>query len=104
MKSHITTLFIVAVIIAACRIPQKGYAESQAREYAKTLGLGNAKVTCVNNDTNRDGYVSCTLANRLESGSTELQTIECAYQSPEGCNYNNEGCRVPKGRLATDAQ
>lgn len=101
MKSQIA--FIAFLFIAACYVPQKGYAESQARAYAKSLGMENAKVTCVNTDSNADGYVSCTLANKLDGGSTELQSVECAARSPDGCNYN-DGCRIPKNRQATDSQ
>lgn len=61
--------------------------EESAREYAASLKLELEAVSCVKQDTDGDGYVSCTL--KLADG--EMKQVECA-----GAMNLNIGCRDPK--------
>lgn len=92
----------LALALTACFSIEKGYAESQAKEYAQSLGMKGATVNCVNMDTDGDGYVSCTIATPNDGGKVDLQPVECAARQ-EGCN-RNEGCRVPKPRQVADGR
>lgn len=93
---------ILAVTLTGCFSIEKGYAESQAKQYAQSLGMKGATVNCVNMDTDGDGYVSCTIATPGPDGKMDLQPVECAANQ-NGCN-RNEGCRVPKLRQASDVR
>lgn len=95
-------LAIAALCLFGCITIDKAYAESQGRAYASDLGIADAKVNCVNVDSNGDGYVSCTIASPGPDGKPHLQAIECAA-SQNGCNLN-QGCRIPKDRLAAGGQ
>jgi hypothetical protein len=99
----VLTLFAVGIGLTygvACSKVEKVHAEKQGAEYAKSLGIENAKVNCVDEDTNGDGYVSCTIAvPTKDGGKPDLQPIECAARR-EGCGTNS-GCRVPKERSAS---
>lgn len=99
----VLALFSIGLAVmhsVACSSVEKAHAERQGAEYAKSLGMENAKVNCVDSDTNDDGYVSCTIAvPAKDGGKPDLQPIECAARR-EGCNANT-GCRVPKERTAS---
>lgn len=98
-------LILLALGLSACISIDKGYAEEQAKQYAADLGMTDAKVNCVNTDSNSDGYVSCTIAvPRKDGGKPDMQAVECAAKMSGGCGNLNNGCRIPKGRLATETQ
>lgn len=80
----------MAIFISGCGLTgaHKEEAEKQATAWAKQMGLQDAKVSCVSNDTDGDGYVSCTVAS-----ADKIHSIECT-----GAMTINEGCRVPKLR------
>ncbi|MFI5297753.1 MAG: hypothetical protein ACHREM_06595 [Polyangiales bacterium] len=69
----------------------KTTAEDEARKYAAALGLTVQGVECARNDSDNDGYVSCTLAVKQPSGEVAIEPIECAVKYT-----TNEGCRVQK--------
>ncbi len=94
---------ILAFVFTACHVDQKDFAEAQAREYTQSLSIKDAKVVCMNEDTDpRDGYVSCTISSTNADGKNEMQSIECAAKRVDGCQ-TNRGCRIPKNRQATES-
>ena len=89
----------IIAIIAAVAVPAaykffgggSGGAEELAREWATNMQYKVVAVTCVDYDTDNDGYVSCTL--RVE-GQKEMVPLECT-----GPWSWNDGCRSPKAVL-----
>src|SRR5688572_29258786 len=67
----------------------KKAAEEYAMEFAKKMGEVITAVTCVNSDTDGDGYVSCTIFRK----ERDPFGVECA-----GAWTLNEGCKIPKIR------
>jgi type II secretory pathway pseudopilin PulG len=98
------TMVVVGIIgtgIARCSADMRGEtgheATKQAIAYidrmqldAKRTEAGKPVVSCMNSDTDNDGYVSCTYT----TTAGQLEQIECtaAYTF-------NEGCRLPKAIL-----
>lgn len=84
-------LLIVGVGVTKCTANltglHKSVATKQANAFAQELGLDVEHVACVKQDTDGDGYVSCTF--KFSDGST--QQFECA-----GAMNLNTGCRDPK--------
>ncbi len=97
MKKTKMILVVVALgLLTACPNwtgAHKAEAEKQAEIYAKELGIEIVAVSCVKQDTDGDGYVSCTL--KLDEAGTTKQ-VECA-----GAWNLNEGCRDPKIKIPT---
>jgi hypothetical protein len=79
---------LVGMQVITCASSQ-GLAEEEARNYAAKMRLTLKGVSCMNRDTDGDGYVSCTLNVVEKDGSTSLVPIECAAK----WTYNNEGCK-----------
>lgn len=67
----------------------RGTAEDEARDYAQKMGMEIKGVSCMNRDTDGDGYVSCTLNVVEKDGKTSSVPIECASK----WSYNNDGCK-----------
>lgn len=67
----------------------QGTAEEEARAYAQKMGMKIKGVSCMNRDTDGDGYVSCTLNVIEKDESMTPIPIECAAK----WSYNNEGCK-----------
>jgi len=66
--------------------------EATAMRWAADMQIENVKaVKCLDYDTDGDGYVSCTLSQKLPDGSSKLVQIECSSAFSW-----NEGCRFPK--------
>lgn len=99
--------FVFLVFIAACGLgvwvamfgdgpKNQHYAETEAREYARALYPGRTvNVSCQASDTDRNGYVSCTMV--LPPG-THPVPIECAnWYSPR-----NSGCRPMRLTVTPD--
>lgn len=78
----------LAVLIPSCS-GSKEVAEQEAVQFATTmLNMKEAKASCMNKDSDSNGYVSCTVAGKI-NGNTQAMPIECATKySP------NEGCRA----------
>jgi prepilin-type N-terminal cleavage/methylation domain-containing protein len=73
-------------------------ATQQANTYAAGMGYQDPHVQCVTWDSDKDGYVSCTVAFTQPNGTIGKDTIECAA----GMNLKgmmNEGCRTPKAQI-----
>lgn len=66
-------------------------AEDEARAYAKSMGIEIFGVSCMNRDTDGDGYVSCSLSTKDKNGTPTVTPIECASR----WQMNNDGCKVP---------
>lgn len=74
--------------VSACSGPeQKNAAKKEAEVWAKDLGIEYTGIACNDYDSDRDGYVSCTLA--MKNGETKQ--IEC-----RGAYSFGHGCRDPK--------
>ena len=88
----IVGLIIVSAAGRACMVgpEQRRASEKEARTWAHDLGLNVERVVCNDNDSDGDGYVSCTLATK--DGAT--QQVEC-----RGAWSWGHGCRVPKPNL-----
>jgi type II secretory pathway pseudopilin PulG len=64
-------------------------AEEEARAYALKMGMNIKGLSCMNRDTDGDGYVSCTLNVVEKDGRETPVPIECAAK----WSYNNDGCK-----------
>lgn len=83
-------LAVIFSRVACVGETQTAAAKSEARSWARELGLQTTGVACANIDSDGDGYVSCTIA--LKDGSTKQ--IEC-----RGAYAPGHGCREPKLRI-----
>ncbi len=70
----------------------KEKAETEAKAFAKALGMDLKGVQCNKHDTDGDGYVSCT----FNLGKGNVQTFECAGKD---VIQDNTGCREPKIKI-----
>lgn len=89
---------------AAISGDHKREAEKQARKYAKELNMNVHALTCASSDSDGDGYVSCTLIEKVgpnKQGEITKMThnIECA-----GAYNLNQSCRLPKFRINNGTQ
>lgn len=89
----IAGLGVIGVIlfgsVRSC-VSSGGKAKDEARRFVSEMGLRVNGVTCSDRDTDRDGYVSCTVSVDND-GKTHLEAIECAAR------YTwNDGCRMQK--------
>jgi prepilin-type N-terminal cleavage/methylation domain-containing protein len=73
----------------------KGTAEEEARAYAQSMGMKIEGVSCMNRDTDGDGYVSCSLSVVGQDGKKTIEPLECAAR----WSWNNDGCKVPVMRV-----
>lgn len=87
------SLLVLAGILgkSACEAitgPQnKEQAEAEAKKFADQFFPGHGPVNCMPQDSNEDGYVSCSVL----SGDGKVIAIECAkYLSM------NSGCKMPQ--------
>lgn len=75
--------FVVAVSANVLSFLDGGdKARSEAASWTKEMGIKDATVSCVNLDSDGDGYVSCTVNN-----NGQLIPLECAraYSFQSGC-------------------
>jgi hypothetical protein len=71
-------------------------ATTEAREFAKSMGMDVSGVTCADRDTDGDGYVSCAIGVKMKGGGIQLEAIECA-----AAWSLNEGCRMQRPVMRT---
>ena len=69
---------------------QNDAAKSEARKYARDLGVRYSGISCADYDSDGDGYISCTI--KPETG--DLMYIEC-----RGAYSIGHGCRSPKMQI-----
>lgn len=76
----------------------EGTADEEARKYATQLGLEVKGVSCTNQDTDHDGYVSCSISH-IENGKLSIMPVECAtkFSMNNGCKAQKIG--VGRGNL-----
>jgi prepilin-type N-terminal cleavage/methylation domain-containing protein len=102
-KSHGFTLVELMIVVAVIGVIVGGgmyvfrscqsntdTAEAEAMTYSKKLGLEVVGVSCTDQDSDNDGYVSCSVSHR-ENGKLTIQPVECAKKWS-----TNSGCRAPK--------
>ena len=82
-------LIVLGFMFRSCA-SSRSTAEGEARAYAKSMDLNIQGVSCMNRDTNGDGYVSCSLS-VLEKNGVKVIPIECATR----WSFNNDGCKAP---------
>lgn len=66
-------------------------AVNEAGKWGQEMGLDVKGVSCVNVDSNVDGYVSCSLSTAGKDGTISIVPIECAASLTI-----NSGCRVAR--------
>ncbi len=92
----LAAIVIIPISIKACTGPEtKHAATSEAVGFARDLGWKVKGISCTDIDSDRDGYVSCTIA--LENGTNEF--VEC-----RGAYSFGHGCRIPKLRIDRNAR
>lgn len=94
MKLTRIVLF-TAIMLVGC-VPQRDNAEAEARAYASNMNMKLHGVSCVDYDTDGDGYVSCTLNVDEGNGQSRTEAIECATMFSW-----NSGCRAVKLQFGT---
>ena len=73
----------------------KEAATHDAEKFVRELGWKTNGISCADVDSDRDGYVSCTIA--LTNGTNEF--VEC-----RGAYAWGHGCRIPKLRIDRNTQ
>lgn len=92
------TILIVVVAIVGVAVGgcvgcggDKAKATDSAKAWAEAMGITPKGVSCVDHDTDGDGYVSCTVSEASKDGGTKMHSLECAHSWSW-----NSGCRKPK--------
>lgn len=98
MRAAITLFFGIGMIpvLGGC-VQDTGALNTSARGFAGQLGYKVQGVTCMDMDSDGDGYVSCTVA--LEGGAAPI-AVECAsaYSIKSGCRMQRPGGSFWGGR------
>lgn len=81
----------LCVTMIGCHAKQKHNAEKGAKAWAKSMGITPSGIVCASQDSDGDGYVSCTIAQKSKNGTITPTAIECA-----AAFSLSEGCRMPK--------
>jgi hypothetical protein len=91
MKNTIT--FLSIALLLSCGV---GKAPESAKSFADRRFEGHKGVECMTEDTDDDGYVSCTIFL-----PDDAVAIECATEKwhSDGCGRNS-GCRLSMGKGA----
>lgn len=81
------TIAIAVLLLTACRTTNKEAADRAAREFIRNFPNATG-VSCADQDTDRDGYVTCTVFR----GNLEPETIQCGSETycincARGCKY-----------------
>lgn len=79
---------IAALALAACQTTDKAAANASAKEFIQNID-GAKSVVCADTDTDRDGYVTCTV---FLVGDAEPMQIQCGSETycincARGCKY-----------------
>lgn len=84
---------LMAAVVSACE-DQKAEATASAKDYAEEMKWDVNAISCVNQDTDGDGYVSCTIS--VKEGEAKVDKhVECVGDTEFGCSTKS-GCRLPK--------
>jgi len=89
----IVAAMVFGVFIQGCARGegQRQAAHEAAVKWATGMGIEYSGISCASQDSDGDGYVSCTIAQKSKDGTIKTTPIECA-----GTWTLNEGCRMPK--------
>ena len=92
MVVAVIALIGAVVVGISCRsaVSSKGEAERSAKAWAAQLGGEVTGVNCTRNDTDGDGYVSCTIFRK----DKDPISVDCAARFTM-----NDGCRLSKTRI-----
>jgi prepilin-type N-terminal cleavage/methylation domain-containing protein len=86
----IVAAILIGLVFHGCS-SSRGTAEDEAKAYAASMGIQIYGVSCMNRDTDGDGYVSCSLSVKDKNGNPTVTPIECASR----WQIANDGCKVP---------
>jgi prepilin-type N-terminal cleavage/methylation domain-containing protein len=91
-------LIVVAVIgvvcfgfLGMCTVQSASSRAEDAKSFATGLGYDIRGASCMNRDSDGDGYVSCTVSVADKNGNLSMVPVECA--SSFSCS---SGCRMQK--------
>lgn len=81
---------LFAIIAAGLSNSNSGQAEHDAKAFVqKMYGAPDAKASCMDRDTDANGYVSCTAVYPGANGQMNMVPLECA------ANFSlNSGCKM----------
>ncbi len=81
---------LFAIITAGMSNNNSGQAEHEARAFVKKMySTPDANVSCMDRDTDANGYVSCTAVYPGVNGQMNMVPVECA------ANFSlNSGCKM----------
>ena len=81
---------LFTIIAAGLSNSNSGQAEHDAKAFAqKMYGASDAKASCMDRDTDANGYVSCTVVYEGVNGQVNTIPVECA------ANFSlNNGCKM----------
>lgn len=89
----VSIMGVLAVFVFAAALKMTGCngngAPEEARKWAEKMSLHPEGVECARQDTDGDGYVSCTISSKKSDGTMELTAVECASDWTM-----NSGCRL----------
>jgi hypothetical protein len=86
MRTKLTALFLPFLLIGCLEDPVK--LQNQAKDFATSMGYDVKGLSCMNTDSDNDGYVSCA----VNVGMQEPLQIECASVY----SIIRSGCRLVK--------
>lgn len=86
----LVVLALVGGMLTTVTGADQNAAKDNADKWAKELGAEVVGISCAKNDSDGDGYVSCTVRTK----DNNIQQIECAKLITF-----NTGCRLPKFRV-----
>jgi len=89
MRKRLSTLFLSFLLFGCLEDPVK--LQNQAKEFTKSMGYDFKGASCMNTDSDNDGYVSCA----VNIGMQEPLQIECASLY----SIIRSGCRLVKVNL-----
>lgn len=91
-------LVLVICLTAGCAyIVGKGDAEKEATAFARQNYPGKRmNVSCMDRDTDNDGYVSCALIHQPKEGEQMLNPVglQCSTNAVGSSGCGNGGCKL----------
>lgn len=81
---------LLSILAGAMNNNNSGQAEHDAKAFVtKMYGATNANASCMDRDTDNNGYVSCTVVYDKANGEQVAMPLEC------GANFSwNTGCKM----------
>ncbi len=91
----ITIIGSIALNFVNQFVDQKPTAEKVALEFADKMMPGHGPLTCMNRDTDADGYINCVVQ-KQDGTNVPLECTGTQY----GTIRPNHGCRIPSLKVA----